>query len=85
MKWKRFTKSFVGAFIGTSIYKLFFNISDPFKNAWANFLLETLLMAVFVFIGLLLVSLITGGIWPSNSGKMPNNLFKLNSNNQKYL
>lgn len=57
MKREIFIKSFVGAFIGVMVYKLIFDISEPFQNYWANYFTDIALIGVCVFGGILLVDL----------------------------
>lgn len=69
MKAKRFFKSFFGAFIGVIIYKLFFEISDPFDSYWANFLSEAALIGICIFIVMMIISLLTGDLSLSDSNE----------------
>ena len=55
MKRKELVKNFIGAFIGVLVYNFLFDIPDLFQNYWANYFTEIILIALFAFIGILVV------------------------------
>lgn len=53
-------RNFIAAFIGVGLYKLFFEISDPFAGYWSNFLLEAALIGGCILVVMILLNYLAG-------------------------